>query len=327
MPRRKYTLKWVLLRGVLRKLRMERGWTQAIVAARSGMSVRQIKSHESRRPPKSIRSDYLLALAEVFGKKDLKHIAEFDGPADSQPSPPSASHARKPSSGASVSELEDTINGGEPQNAAPPILSTLSQRSERERELGLDQVMVETPRGRLPLLGLNWFKLIWSRPLKYDGARFLIIGDIDDYQGLSLPVRKTFEVKDGGKYRFVRWLDDKTFFYTTAFAFTSEQADALTPVALTKGRAAMIVRVVYKEPIARKWPGFFFYGSDKPFEFGFICEEILPEVPRIDLPSTRKPVRDQPNNDGMFAQPKRRATSSGETREEQSPARYRRTER
>jgi len=29
--------------------------------------------------PKSIRSDYLLALAEVF-KKDLKQIAEFDGP-------------------------------------------------------------------------------------------------------------------------------------------------------------------------------------------------------------------------------------------------------
>jgi transcriptional regulator with XRE-family HTH domain len=287
VPRRKYSLKWVLTRGVLRKLRMERGWTQAMVAARSGMSVRQVKSHESRRPPKSIRSDYLLALAEVF-KKDLKQIAEFDGPADSQPSPPSASHARKPVGEASVSELEQSINGGEPQSTAPPTLSTLSQRSERERQVRLDDVRIETSRGPLPLLGLNWFKLIWSRPLKYDGARFVIIGDIDDYQGLSLAVRKTFDVKDGGKYRLVRWLEEKTFFYTTAFAFTSEQADTLTPIALTKARTAMIVRVVYKEPVPRKWPGFYFYGSEKPFEFGFLCEEILPSIPTIQTPKPQK---------------------------------------
>jgi len=104
---------------------------------------------------------------------------------------------------------------------------------------------------------------------------------VDDYQGLSLPVRKVFEVKDGGKYRLVRWLDETTFFYTTVFAFTSEQADTLTPIALTTTRVAMIVRVVHREPEARKWPGFFFYGSEKPFEFGFICEEIVPQLPEI----------------------------------------------
>lgn len=291
---------------------MERGWTQAMVAARSGMSVRQIKSHESRRPPKSIRADYLLALAEVF-KKDLKQIAEFDGPPDSQPSPPSASHARKPVGEASVSELEQSINGGEPQSSAPPTLSTLSQRSERERQLRLDDVRIETSRGPLPLLGLNWFKLIWSRPLKYDGARFVIIGEIDDYQGLSLPVRKTFEVKDGGKYRLVRWLDDKTFFYTTAFAFTSEQADTLTPIALTKARTAMIVRVVYKEPVARKWPGFYFYGSDKPFEFGFLCEEILPTVPTIGAPIQKKSAGGNRNTDRAPATGKRHTRGTSET--------------
>jgi len=279
--RRKYTMKWGLKRGVLRKLRLERGWTQGMVAAKSGMSVRQVKAHESRRPPKSIRNDYLIALIEVFKQKGPKHIADFDGPPEATPSLLSASSSKRPANEATVSELEQSINGGEPESNAPPTLSTLSQRSERERQIDLDDVHIEIPQGRFPLLGLNWFKLVWSRPLKYNDTRFLVVGEVDDYQGLSLPVRKTFDVDDGGKYRLVRWLDDKTFFYTTVFALKSTQADALTPVALTKGRTAMIIRVVYKEPVTRKWPGFYFYGSDKPFEFGFICEEILPTVPEI----------------------------------------------
>ena len=74
----------------------------------------------------------------------------------------------------------------------------------------------------------------------------------------------------------VRWLDAETFFYTTVFALSGEQADALTPVAEAKQPAGMIVRVAHKPPKGRDWPGFYFYGSDKvPFEFAFVCEQIV----------------------------------------------------
>jgi len=42
-----------------------------------------------------------------------------------------------------------------------------------------------------------------------------------------------------------------------------------------------MIRVVAKEPIARKWAGFYVYGSDKPCEFGFICADMLTTVPDI----------------------------------------------
>jgi len=89
-------------------------------------------------------------------------------------------------------------------------------------------------------------------------------------------LRKTFKLDDGGKYRVVRWLDADTFFYTTVFAFSGEQADVLTPIAEAKQPAATIVRVVHKPPKGRDWPGFYFYGSDKiAFEFGFVCDTIV----------------------------------------------------
>lgn len=74
----------------------------------------------------------------------------------------------------------------------------------------------------------------------------------------------------------MRWLDADTFFYTTVFAFSGEQADVLTPIAEAKQPAATIVRVVHKPPKGRDWPGFYFYGSDKiAFEFGFVCDTIV----------------------------------------------------
>src|SRR4051812_15924086 len=109
VARRKHTMNWALKRGVLRKLRLERGWTQGMVAAKSGMSVRQVKAHESSRPPKSIRNDYLIALIEVFKQTGPKHIADFDGPPEVTPSVLSASSSRKPSNEATAFELEQTI--------------------------------------------------------------------------------------------------------------------------------------------------------------------------------------------------------------------------
>jgi hypothetical protein len=101
---------------------------------------------------------------------------------------------------------------------------TLSQRADRERSLNLHEVEIATSTGtKLPVLGLTWFKRIWSRPKKYDGSQFLIIGRVDDHQGLSRPIRKQFKIDDGGKYRVVRWLDAETFFYTTVFAFPVEK--------------------------------------------------------------------------------------------------------
>ncbi len=184
--------------------------------------------------------------------------------------------SKEPGTATGAPELEASINGGE-RLTGPPVLSTLSQRADRERALGLHEVDVETSTGKkLPVLGLTWFKRIWSRPTKYDGAQFVIVGRVDDHQGLSRPIRKALKVTDGGKYRVVRWLDSETFFYTTVFALSGDQADVLTPIAEAKEPAATIVRVVHKPPKGREWPGFYFYGSEKiAFEFAFVCESII----------------------------------------------------
>jgi len=71
--------------------------------------------------------------------------------------------SREPVGAASVSELEESINGCD---------------ADWRRRLGVGRSRVST------------VQLIWSRPLKYDGVRFVIIGEIADYQGLSLSVRK-----------------------------------------------------------------------------------------------------------------------------------------
>lgn len=247
--------------------------SQEAAAQRIGISVRALRAHESDDPPETMRAANLHAFAKLY-KVKVEDLLEPVVPATllrqtlapSKPMPATIA----------VPELEASINGGE-RTAGLPALSTLSQRADRERSLGLHEVEIElSTGGKLPVLGLTWFKRIWSRPRKFEDARFLIVGCIDDHQGLSRPLRKTFKLEDGGKYRVVRWLDADTFFYTTVFAFSGEQADILTPIAETKQLAASVVRVVHKPPKGRDWPGFYFYGSDKiAFEFGFICETIV----------------------------------------------------
>lgn len=247
--------------------------SQDAAAQRIGISVRALRAHESDDPPETMRASTLHAVAKLY-KVKVDDLLEPVVPAmllRQTLSPPTGESVAK-----GAPELEASINGGE-RAAGLPALSTLSQRADRERALNLHEVEIATSAGtKLPVLGLTWFKRIWSRPKKYEGSQFLIIGRVDDHQGLSRPIRKQFKVDDGGKYRLVRWLDAETFFYTTVFAFSEEHADVLTPIAEAKELVATIVRVVHKPPKGRDWPGFYFYGSERiAFEFGFVCESII----------------------------------------------------
>jgi transcriptional regulator with XRE-family HTH domain len=271
---------WRLKKGVLRTLRESDGLTLEQAAMKVGISSRQLKAHESRRPPRTIQLANVKAIAKAYHKR-IEHIAEQ---ADYR-SGASLTDSYEVAAGkvATTAQLEPVLP---PLSvSALPKLGTLSQRCERERELGLDDVQIDTRHGKLPLMGLNWFKLAYSRPKKHDGKQFVVIGDVDDHQGLSRPVRKVFDVDDGGKYRVVRWLDDETPFYTTIFALGEQQADELTPLASKKRRAALVIRVAYRPPKARDWRGFYWYGDEKaPLEFGFICDDILREIPAIPSP-------------------------------------------
>ncbi len=255
---------------MFRKSRQAEGWTLEILAARSGLSARQLKAHESRKPPKTIHAENLKAIAGAF-RKPMEELADWVS--SGQPTP-SAESGPAP-------EGDTTAKA-----TVLPSLSTLSKRATRERQLELHDIKVQLTSETLPLLGLQWFKLVWSRPVKHDGYRFVVIGDVDDHQGLNRATRKVFKVTDGGKYRVVRWLDESTPFYTSVWALSSEHADLLTPIAVNKQRAALIVRVVHKPPEGSDWRGFNFYGDDKtPMEFGFIVEDILPDVPVLPSPT------------------------------------------
>ena len=258
---------WAIRRGIVRRLREANGWTLDQASAKLGVSARQLRAYESLHPPRTIQLGTLSSLARGFGtqKTDIADWYDLGSRHLLVPLPAPAPSASTP--------------------VLPPV-STLSTRALRERQLGMDALMVRTSQGRLPLLGLSHFKLVWSRPLKYADQRFVVVGSVDDHQGLSLPVRKQLNARDGGKYRVVRWLEPDTVFYTTVFAVTSRDADALTLAAQENHAVGLVVYVAHRPP-ADAWRGFSFYGSDKaPFEFAFVCEQILPELPEIPHPST-----------------------------------------
>lgn len=257
---------WVIKRGIVRRLRESNGWTLEHASSKLGVSSRQLKAYESVHPPRSMQLGTLGSLARGFGVAKTDIADWFDRGARhllvALPAPVAA---------APVSVL--------------PTMSTLSKRALQERKLGLDEATVRTPQGKLPLLGLSIFKLIWSRPIKYADQRFAIVGTVDDHQGLSLSVRVALDARDGGKYRVVRWLDPDTVFYTTVFATNSRDADTLTAAAQENHQVGLVVRMVHRPP-ADRWRGFTFYGDDKAqFEFAFVCEEILPTPPEIPRPA------------------------------------------
>lgn len=259
---------WSIRRGVVRRLREANGWTLDQASERLGVSERQLREHESLHPPRSIQLGTLNSLARGFGVQKTEIADWYDR---------GARHLLVP--------LPAPVPG--PPAAVLPPMSTLSTRALRERQLGLDAVTVRTPQGRLPLLGLSLFKLIWSRPIKYADQRFVVVGTVDDHQGLSQAVRKQLDTRDGGKYRVVRSLEPDTVFYTTVFAAASRDADTLT-LAAQENQVVGLVVVVAHRPPADSWRGFHFFGNDKtPFEFGFVCEQILSELPEIPRPTPR----------------------------------------
>lgn len=253
---------WVIKRGIVRRLREANGWTLEQASAKLGVSSRQLKTYESQHPPRSLQLGSLASLARGFGVQKTDIADWFDI---------GARHL--------LVRLPQPTMMTAP--AVLPTVSTLSKRVLRERQLGMDALTVRTPQGKLPLLGLSLFKLIWSRPMKYADQRFVVIGNVDDHQGLSMSVRKQLDARDGGKYRVVRWLEPDTVFYSTVFAVATRDADALTLAAQENQAVALVVVVAHRPPDGA-WRGFNFYGDDKtPFEFGFVCEQILPTVPEI----------------------------------------------
>jgi DNA-binding XRE family transcriptional regulator len=127
-------------RGVLRKLRQACGLSQDAAAQRIGISVRALRAHESDEPPETMRAANLHAFAKLY-KVKVDDLLEPVAPASLLRQTLTAP-VRVPAA-AGAPELEASINGGE---RAPglPALSTLSQRAERERVLGLHEVEIET---------------------------------------------------------------------------------------------------------------------------------------------------------------------------------------
>jgi transcriptional regulator with XRE-family HTH domain len=265
---RPQTVPWVPIKGALKQAREAAGLKQEALAARAEVSVRTVKALESDKPPATMTVRTYDGLSGVLRKPVVPFARWVGGSSDSTDRPQEVS--------AEIAENREKL----------PARSTVSLLAERERTLDLHDVKVKTAGGELPLLGLNWFKRIWSRPTKHDGMRFLVAGCVDDHQGLNRSIRKKFEVHDGGKYLVVRWLEADTPYYATVFAFSSDHADALTPIAEARRSVAMIVRVQYAPP-AGDWKGFVFFGKDRTsHDFAFICDEILPDAPPIPRPRT-----------------------------------------
>lgn len=248
---------WVPIRGAIRRQREAAKLEQRELAKKSGLTERTIRLYESRRAPKTMYASSLKALAVVLGcaPEDL------------------AAWVTRPRRG-SDDDDDDAIATA----IALPPSSTLARRANRERALGRDGAVVETPAGKLELLGPTLLKRCHAACATVAGERFAVSGVVKDYE--ALPARAAVvlqaRVGHGSRFLFARNVARGVPFYATVFTRDAATSAALIAAGEAHARATVVVRVVVAEP-AGDWKGFFIFEKrPRPHPFAFVVEALVP---------------------------------------------------
>jgi len=312
---------WKPIKGALRRAREARGWTGPILAARSEVSLRQIRNLESDDPPEWYRIITLDKLTVALHRQK-EHLAQYWETTTSGPSLARGGPGYEPAAPGDP-ELEQD---GAAVAGLPP-LGTLSARARLERQLGLQDLKLCTRSGTCDLLGLDKFKRVFSRPKAHDCKQFAVQGTIDDYMGISSAQARVLDAEDGMKFRVVREVAPRAPFYTTIFA-RAEHADALTEAMDSDRDVAVLVRVVHKPP-SKNWKGFYWIEADRiGRHFAFLVEEIVvgparvsghqppraPKKPNAAIRSSSIFVESAPDSPETSAPPSVVAPSTRETK-------------
>ena len=246
---------WVPIRGAVRQHREAAKLEQRELAKRSGLTERTVRLLESKRAPRTMYASSLKALATVLqcAPEEL------------------ATWVQRPRG--KTDDDDDAIE----TVLALPQPGTLARRAQRERELGRDGTMIETPRGRFELVGPTLLKRCHAACAAVDGERFAIAGVVADYGALPARAASALDVDvgHGARFLFARNIARGVPFYATAFSRALVHSRALIAAGEAKARATVIVRVVVKEPVD-DWKGFFIFEKrPKPQPFAFVVDELV----------------------------------------------------
>src|SRR5262245_57302780 len=184
---------WVSIRGAVRKLREAARLEQRELANKAGLTERTIRLLESKRAPKTMYASTAKALAGALGC-DVEELAKW----------------------VPLRTREGDDDDVASALALPPA-RTLARRAERERELGKDGPLVETPQGALPLLGPTLLKRCHAACATVEGERFCVSGTVKDYDALPPRAAAVLGVKvgEGSRFLLARTIARGVPFYAT----------------------------------------------------------------------------------------------------------------
>jgi transcriptional regulator with XRE-family HTH domain len=239
----------------LRALREKRGWTLDELAAKSGVSDRQIRAIESPHPPATMQLRTIRDLSGAL-KCEREQVATWV-------------ESGAPAPAASREDDDDA--------AKLPPASTLARRAAAERKAKIRPRRLRAGDGaEVEVLGFDRLYELDAAFGEYAGARLGVEGAVTEHRPIPRYVEPILDVKAGigAQFLLVRKVAREPLYvslYTRAAAHTRrliEAERAGTPV-------AAVARVVVARPKG-EWKGFFiFEKKPKPHSWALLIEELL----------------------------------------------------
>ena len=281
---------WFPIKGIVRKLRIERGWTREELAKRAGVKPRTVRLWESDRLPRTGHDDTVRGFAAALG-------VAAEGVADWLDYDPE------------VDDFEDAASG------APPK-STLATRAARDdvRE------WIALPTGeKLELVRPRLLHRIKTAPGLCAKARYAITGKVRDHRDMPPIVGAALGVNSlvCGQFLLLRRVHNGDVCYASPFSTAAEHTTRLLDANDGKENVTVVVRVEIKEA-DDDFKGFFFFQKrgEKPkaYKWCFVIEQVLDgEIPVYygESGTTPEEIAIKPTLKRRAKIPRSRSTSTG----------------
>jgi transcriptional regulator with XRE-family HTH domain len=236
----------------LRALRELRGWTLDELAARSGVSDRQIRAIESSRPPASIQLRTLRDLSGAL-KCEREEIATWVTPAPTAPKEVAAVAHKLPPS------------------------STLAQRAAQERKAKIRARTVAAGDGSpIEIVGFDRLYELDAAFGEHEGRRWAVEGKVTEHRALPPYVEPILDVKTGlgAQFLVVRKVAKEPL-YLSVFTRSVEHTRQLIGAERNGEKICAVARVVVARPKG-EWKGFFIFEKrPKPHPWALVVDELL----------------------------------------------------
>ncbi len=253
---------WIPVQDGLKRLRESRGWSIADLVEACDVSKRQTEQIESKtKPPSFIKPATVDAICQAFGL-DLREWESWSARDRWVVWEP---HTRRPADDSAALSLG--------------VVGTIDGRAKMERDLKLHDLSVETARGQLPLLGLDWMSKVLTKPKLYEGKAFVVSGVVHQHSRMPSSTASVLrsDPEQGVIFRISRMVAKRLPQYVTIYAIRDAESDQLLGLHATTTRVTMIVRLFYAPPDG-PWRGFMGYDGHSLTpgkKFAYVVDEIV----------------------------------------------------